>query len=75
MGNFHPCAIGRIEIEQIVIAIFAGINLCVPAAHKPIFIEDDITGFTAKDRAIFRQAIDVLGHVADADLNEFKVTA
>ena len=44
-------------------------------AHKAVFVEDDIARFAPEDGAIFRQAIDVLGDISDADLDEFVVAA
>ena len=45
------------------------------AAHEAVFIEDDVAGFASEDGAVFGQAIDVLGNVSHADLNEFIVSS
>ena len=47
----------------------------MPTAHETIAIEDDIAGFASKDGTAFREAVDVLSDIADADLYEFVIAA
>ena len=68
-----PCAIGGMEIIQVVVAILTRIDLSMASAHKTVFVKHDIPLFTAKVGAGFGQTINILRNVADTDLNKFEV--
>lgn len=73
--ELEPGPVRGVEVSEIVIAVLAGIDLRVSAAHEAVFIEDDIAIFATKGSAGFGEAVDVLGNVSDPDLYEFEVAA
>ena len=75
LPDLDPGAVGRGQVDEVAVAVIAGVDLRVAAGHELVVGEDDVPFLATEDRASFGQAVDVLDDAADADLEDLEAAA
>ena len=70
LPELDPGPVGGVEVDEAVGAIFTRVELRVAPRHEFVAREDDVALLPAEDGAALRDAVDVLNHASDADLEE-----